>query len=87
MPETRDLPPEPHDGLKADGDPEIVGAERDQSSYVARGGEPSGMQVATPEPASGTATGGALDGLTLDPDEDTVSGDTGPEHPGVRRST
>lgn len=84
---TEPLPPEPHDGLKADDNPEVEGTERDQSSYVARGGEPSGMQVSSPDAPAGTATGGVLDGVTLDPETDTVDGDTGPEHPGVRRSS
>lgn len=92
---TQPLPREPHDGIKADAGAESEGAERNQSSYVARGGQSSGMVASGPEPgdeqpsqavAGGTASGDALSGVTAEPGEldDAVSGDMGPEHSGQR---
>ena len=94
---TPSLPPEPHEGLKADAGAETQQAEHDQSSYVSRAGS-SGTVDTGPGPGdeqpaaavtTGTAGGNALSGVTADADdlEDAVSGDTGPEHPGTRRST
>ena len=93
---TEPMPREPHEGIKADAGKETEAAERDQSSYVARGGQSSGMVDNGPEPGdeqpsqaltTGTAGGNALSGVTADADDvaDAVSGDTGPEHPGQRR--
>ena len=93
---TEPLPPEPHDGIKADAGKETQGAERDQSSYVARAGQSSGIVDNGPEPGdeqpsqaltTGTAGGNALSGVTADAEDvaDAVSGDTGPEHAGQRR--
>ncbi len=92
---TQPLPPEPHDGLKADADPERTSNESEQTSGRAGAGS-SGVFSPGPAPADeqpslavagGTAGGDALSGVTIDPDdrEDAVSGDTGPEHPGTRR--
>jgi len=92
---TSPLPTEPHEGIKADAGPETEVSERDQSSYVARGGSSSGAADTGPAPADeqpsqaisgGTAGGDALSGVTMtEADaEDAVSGDTGPEHPGTR---
>ena len=92
---TQPLPPEPHDGLKADADPERTGNERAQSSALSRAGS-SGTVSSSPAPGDeqpsqavpgGTAGGDALAGVTATAAdaEDAVSGDTGPEHPGTRR--
>ena len=93
---TQPLPPEPHDGLKADADPERINQEREQTSGRAGAGS-SGVFSPGPAPADeqpslavggGTAGGDALAGVTAT-DEDVaeaVSGDTGPEHPGTRQS-
>lgn len=92
---TQPTPREPHDGIKADANPEAEVAERDQSSYVARAGQSSGATDSGPAPADeqpsqavdgGTAGGDPLAGVTAsDADvEQAVSGDSGPEHPGHR---
>lgn len=92
---TEPMPVEPHEGLKADNNPETQVSERDQSSYVARGGQSSGVITDGPEPGDeqpsqakdgGTAGGDPLAGVTATDAEveDAVSGDTGPEHPGQR---
>lgn len=92
---TQPMPREPHEGIKADNNPETQAAEGDQSSYVARAGQSSGVVGSGPEPGDeqpsqaitgGTASGDALSGVTADPADlkDAVSGDTGPEHPGQR---
>ena len=92
---TQPLPPEPHDDLKADSDPERVANQREQTAGFAGAGE-SGIAPPTSAPADeqpsravdgGTAGGDVLSGVTADPDDvaDAVSGDTGPEHPGARR--
>jgi len=92
---TQPMPREPHEGIKADAGPESEAAEADQTSYVARGGQTSGIinpnaqpgdeHPVVPEPG-GSAAGDALSGVTGSPEDldDAVSGDTGPEHPGVR---
>ena len=92
---TQPLPPEPHDGLKADTDPERVSNQREQTAGFAGAGE-SGVAPPTSAPADeqpaqtvagGTAGGDVLSGVTAAPEdvEEAVSGDTGPEHPGARR--
>jgi hypothetical protein len=91
---TQPLPPEPHDGLKADADPERVSNEREQTSGRAGAGT-SGVFSPGPAPADeqpskavagGTAGGDPLAGVTASEDDvaDAVSGDTGPERPGAR---
>ena len=91
---TQPLPPEPHDGLKADADPERTSNEREQTVGRAGAGA-SGIFSPGPAPADeqpslavggGTAGGDPLDGVTADASdvEDAVSGDTGPERPGAR---
>ncbi len=95
---TPQMPAEPHEGIKADAGPETRAVEENQSSYVARGGQSSGTVDSGPAPGdeqpdrartTGTAGGDALSGVTATEGEldDAVSGDTGPEHPGTRRST
>ena len=92
---TQPLPQDPHDGLKADASPETVAAESGQSSYVARGGQTSGMPDRGTAPGDeqpsqalpgGTAGGDPLAGVTASADDvaEAVSGDTGPAHPGQR---
>lgn len=92
---TQPMPREPHEGTKADANKETEALERDQSSYVARGGQSSGMADTGPEPGDeqpsqavggGTAGGDALSGVTASASdiEEAVSGDTGPAHPGQR---
>lgn len=92
---TQPLPVDPHEGIKADAGPESAAAERDQSTYVARAGQSSGVVHSGPEPGDeqpalavggGTAGGDALAGVTATPTdvEEAVSGDTGPEHAGRR---
>ena len=85
---------DPHDGIDPTNNKETRGVERDQTASVSRAGS-SGTAPATDGPGDeqpsqavpgGTAGGGALDGVTMSEDDsaDTVSGDTGPEHPGTR---
>ena len=85
------LPRDPHEGRKADGNPETEASERDQTTYVARAGNSSGMIDSGPAPgdeqpsqavAGGTAGGNPLAGVTASREdvENAVSGDTGPEH-------
>jgi hypothetical protein len=95
---TEPMPREPHEGIKADANVESEAVERDQSSYVARGGSSSGTVSSGPAPGDeqpsqavggGTASGDALSGVTAGDDDvadvdDAVSGDTGPAHPGTR---
>ena len=92
---TQPMPQEPHEGRKADANPETEAAERGQSSYVARAGQTSGMpdrgnQPGDEQPSQalpgGTAGGDPLAGVTASADDvaEAVSGDTGPAHPGQR---
>ena len=85
---------DPHEGIDPNNNQETRGVERDQTASVSRAGS-SGTAPATEGPGDeqpsqavpgGTAGGGALDGVTMSAadSEDTVSGDTGPEHPGTR---
>lgn len=86
-------PQDPHDGIDPAANREAEAAERDQTSYVARGGQSSGIIDTGPAPSDeqpslavdgGTSGGDPLAGVTASPEdvEDAVSGDTGPEHPG-----
>ncbi len=83
------MPREPHEGIKADANPEQAAGDRDQSSYVARGGQTSGVVSTGPGPgpeqpdqarSGGSADGDVLSGVTADPEDiaDSVKGDTGP---------
>lgn len=92
---TQPMPNDPHEGIKADADPESEAAARNQSSYLARGGQSSGMPDSGNQPGDeqpskaiggGTAAGDPLAGVTAtDQDvQEAVSGDTGPAHPGQR---
>ena len=85
---------DPHDGIDPTNHKEARGVERDQTASVSRAGS-SGTAPATDGPGDeqpsqavpgGTAGGGALDGVTMSPEDsaEAVSGDTGPEHPGKR---
>lgn len=89
---TQPMPREPHEGIKADASEEAASGDRDQTSYVARAGQSSGIVDNGPGPGDeqpsqavggGTAGGDPLAGITSQED-DAVSGDTGPEHPGRR---
>lgn len=86
-------PQDPHDGIDIAANREAEAAERDQTSYVARGGQSSGIVDNGPAPGDeqpsqarvgGTSAGDPLAGVTASAEdvEDAVSGDTGPEHPG-----
>ena len=86
-------PRDPHDGIDPTANREAEAAERDQTSYVARGGQSSGIVDSGPAPgdeqpsqavAGGTAGGDPLAGVTASPEdvEQAVSGDTGSERPG-----
>jgi hypothetical protein len=90
---TRPTPQDPHDGIDPGANREAAAAERDQTSYVARGGQSSGILDTGPAPGDeqpsqavggGSAGGDPLGGVGASPQdvEDAVSGDTGPEHPG-----
>jgi hypothetical protein len=90
---TKPTPQDPHGGIDPSANAETEAAERNQSSYVARAGQSSGIIDMGSAPgdeqpskarAGGTAAGNPLAGVTAsDKDiEDAVSGDTGPEHPG-----
>ena len=90
---TRPGPQDPHDGIDPAANREAEAAERDQTSYVARGGQSSGIIDMGPAPGDeqpsqavggGTSGGDPLAGVGASPEdvEDAVSGDTGPEHPG-----
>ena len=85
---------EPHEGIDPFDNVESRATEENQSSYVARAGEgpppTPARPVGEPAPAvEGTAAGDPLAGVVIDAGdaEDAGSGDTGPEHPGTRRST
>jgi hypothetical protein len=85
---------EPHEGIDPFDNAETRAAEQGQSSALGRasgeGPPPTDAPIAGAMPeVSGTGAGNALDGVLLDDDEaaEAVSGDTGPEHPGTRRSS
>ena len=91
---TQPLPPEPHEGVKADASPEVKQAERNASPGLSRAGS-SGTLTTGPAPGDeqpaqaldgGTAGGDPLSGVTATEQDvnDAVSGDTGPERPGAR---
>ncbi len=90
---TSPAPRDPHDGIDPTANREAEAAERDQTSYVARGGQSSGIVDTGPAPGDeqpsqavegGTSGGDPLAGVRASEQdsEDAVSGDTGPEHPG-----
>jgi hypothetical protein len=90
---TQPTPRDPHDGIDPTANREAEAADRDQTSYVARGGQSSGIVDNGPAPgdeqpsqarSGGTSGGDPLAGVTASEQdsEDAVSGDTGPEHPG-----
>jgi hypothetical protein len=92
---------EPHDGIDPYDNQETRAAEGGSAAPLARGAGGAGGGGALPsepvaagedqplaEHAGGTAGGDALAGVTISQDDraDAVSGDTGPENPGERRS-
>ncbi|MDP9497594.1 MAG: hypothetical protein M3P46_08025 [Actinomycetota bacterium] len=92
---TRPTPPDPHEGINPAANREAEAVERDQTSYVARGGQSSGIVDNGPAPgdeqpskavAGGTAGGDPLAGVTAGGQdvELAVSGDTGSERPGTQ---
>ena len=85
---------EPHDGIDPHHNAETEATEQNQSNALSRaadGGPPptDAPKAGSAPQLSGTAAGDPLDGVTLDDAaaEEAVSGDTGPEHPGTRRSS
>ncbi len=93
---TQPLPADPHEGIKADDNPEARAAQGEQSTYIARAGMGGGAVTTGPEPGDeqpsqripgGTAGGDVLSGVTADPEDvaEAVSGDTGPLDPAPRR--
>jgi hypothetical protein len=87
------VPREPHDGIDAFANKEARAYEEDQSSPLSRasGGGPPPTEAPrageTPDISGGTSGGDPLAGVRVDDDEETVRGDEGPEHGGVRRSS
>jgi hypothetical protein len=87
------LPPEPHAGIDPMNNADARAYEENQSSAVSRAadGAPPTEAPSTGEApvVAGTGAGDPLAGVTITEDEaaDAVSGDLGPEHPGVRRSS
>ena len=94
QPNDAQLPPEPHEGIDANNNADARAYEENQSSAVARasaGGPPPTDAPAQDEApvVAGTGAGDPLAGVTMSEDDaaHAVSGDEGPEHPGVRRSS
>lgn len=88
-------PPDPHEGIDPSDNPEARAAERDQSPALSRasnGGPPprdaprAGELPDLPGLGTGTSGGNPIAGVHIEDDAETVAGDEGPEHPGVRRS-
>ena len=92
-PSDSQVPRDPHEGIDAFANPDARAYEENQSSPLARasdGGPPPAEAPPAgqaPDTSGGTSGGDPLAGVRLDSDEETVPGDEGPEHPGVRRST
>jgi hypothetical protein len=85
---------EPHEGIDPFDNAETRAVEHGQSSALGRSSTEGPPPTEAPRSGtmpeiSGTAAGDALAGTLLDEDEaeQAVSGDTGPEHPGTRRSS
>ena len=94
-PSDQQVPAEPHEGIDAFDNPDAKAYEENQSSPLSRatGGDgppPTDAPAAGEAPdVEGTGAGDPLAGVKIS-DEDAaeaVSGDEGPEHPGVRRSS
>ena len=86
---------DPHEGIDPSDNPEARAAERDQTPSLSRasaGGPPprdaprAGELPEPPGLSGGTSGGDPTAGVHIDDDVETVAGDEGPEHPGVRRS-
>lgn len=95
-PSDEQQPGEPHDGINAYENSDARGLETNQSSPLARasdGGIPpvdAPPHGQAPEPEiGGTGGGDPTAGVHISDEdaENAVSGDEGPEHPGVRRNT
>ena len=89
------LPTDPHDGIDPADNKDARLYEATQSPSLGRSSDGDGNVPIQPTPAgedpheAGTGAGDALQGVHIS-DEDAanaVSGDQGPEHPGVRRSS
>lgn len=86
---------DPHEGIDPSDNPEARVAERDQSPGLSRASDggppprdapPAGTLPEVAGLSGGTAGGNPTAGVHIDDDVETVAGDEGPEHPGVRRS-
>lgn len=83
---------EPHDGIDPYNNPETRAAEAAQTTGLGRSTDDA-APVAPPasgdDAHDGTSGGNPLEGVILDEESaaEAVSGDTGPEHPGTRRSS
>ena len=86
---------DPHEGIDPSANREARAAEEGQSPALSRassGGPPprdaprAGELPEPPGTTGGTSGGDPIAGVRLGDDEETVAGDEGPEHPGVRRS-
>lgn len=88
------MPPEPHDGIDAAAGQDAKAFERNQSNPLARASDGGPPPTEAVEPGElpergGTGAGNPTAGVEIS-DEDldeAVPGDTGPEHPGVRRQS
>lgn len=85
---------EPHEGVDPYDNAETREVEAEQTPSLARAGGEGPAPSPAREPGEGyhpegTAAGDPLSGVTIDAEDadQAVSGDTGPEHPGTRRSS
>lgn len=90
-PTERQIPADPHEGIDPFANKEARAYETGQSSPLSRAGEgpppvdaPRAGEM--PDVSGGTSGGDPTAGVKLADDAETVPGDEGPEHPGVRRS-
>lgn len=87
------VPREPHEGIDPFANKDARAYEENQSSPAVagfgRGPPPREAPRAgeVPDLDGGTSGGDPLAGIRVGDDEETVRGDEGPEHPGVRRNT
>jgi hypothetical protein len=87
------VPGDPHEGIDAFANKDARAYEENQSSPLSRasnGGPPpteAPRAGEMPDISGGTSGGDPLAGIRVGDDEETVRGDEGPEHPGVRRNT
>jgi hypothetical protein len=85
---------EPHEGIDPYDNAETRAAEDGQTNPLGRAANGGPPPTDAPEQGvapvvSGTGAGSPIEGVQLDEKTaaEAVSGDTGPEHPGVRRSS